>query len=462
MIQPLKKVAVLGDAMIDIYHYCDASRLAPEGPFPVLKELSRQHKLGGSLNVASLVSDFGMDVAPLILTPSPTELLQTFHLESFLERPNVSSELFINTTDDYISCKHRFVSCNKIVSRSDIDSELVPESYRSIIVSSLQRYQPDIIIISDYNKGALSDDLIIDIISFANTNHITVIIDPKSRENPRVYSGADYITPNLPEASYICKFLGYHSYHSHADILKILHEDLNIRYPIVTLGPDGICGLFQGQTIHKMSPTKELYDVTGAGDSVVAVLCRCISQAIPFSDCLSFSTFAGSLTVSHLGNASLSIEQVFGSSTEDSIEAKLLRINRLKAIGNTIAFTNGCFDVMHCGHLEVLSKARSLADVVVVGVNSDSSVRRLKGSNRPFNNLSYRLRFLEALRDVDIVIPFYDDTPLQLIMDIKPDFLVKGGDYSHSDIVGSEYSGQVVICPTIQGLSTTAILSASK
>ncbi|MCP9808488.1 hypothetical protein KBY58_03455 [Cyanobium sp. HWJ4-Hawea] len=307
----MKKVVLLGDGMIDVYHRCEVTRIAPEGPFPVLNELSSDYMLGGSFNVARQLLTFGFEVAPLVVLHDHQTFFKKYRLSSFREAQNYSKSLEFLFDSDIVSIKHRFTSLDKIIARWDIDSVAIPDHYDDLIISAVFEFKPDLIVFSDYNKGSLSDFLIKSVLSYASISNIITLVDPKPRADLGVYRGADVITPNLIEANLLMKSLGYLQNLDCSTILAILRDDLQIKRPVITLGSQGICCLNEfGDFVHSPVLQKDLFDVTGAGDAVISTLCYCLANDISLVDALAYANKAGGAVVGHLGNYCLSLEDI--------------------------------------------------------------------------------------------------------------------------------------------------------
>jgi len=460
------KIAVLGDAIIDIYLYCDANRIAPEGPFPVLKVNEKKKQVGGSLNVALNCLTLGAEVTPLIINSNKEDRILIE--EVFHKKDNFHSDLTFNHCTK-CSYKYRAIAYQKIVSRYDIEeTTAISDELQDDIYKKFSRLEFDIVILSDYNKGTLTDELIKKIISFSNKKNIPILIDPKKRNNLMVYKNATLLTPNLPEA----KMLIGQEQSNKIKIIEILSKlkDLyNVKFPLITLGEEGIALLKDEKLEIKQSKNAEVFDVTGAGDTVIATLGFCLAKNICIEESIKLANFAASETIKHLGTYSIKYEDLKKSFDNESDANNSMKNNNLDAFifesrksNKKIVFTNGCFDLIHYGHINYLKEAKELGDILIVGLNTDESISRLKGSTRPVKEFKSRLAVLESIKFVDLVIPFKENTPIDLIKKIKPDILVKGGDYTIDEIIGKEYAKKTKVIPLIKDFSTTSIIKNMK
>ena len=327
----------------------------------------------------------------------------------------------------------------------------------------------DVIVLSDYAKGTLADAA--GLITSAKARSLPVLVDPKGLDFGK-YAGATLLTPNMQEFSAVAS--AFSSEEALVEAAISLRAELDLEHLLVTRGEKGM-SLFSLKSGPVTIPAhaKEVYDVTGAGDTVIATLAAAIASSVPIVQAMNLANLAASIVVARKGTASVTAKELRALWSQDDDEgAVLAQIEAAKAARESIVMTNGCFDILHAGHVDYLSRARALGDRLVVAVNSDASVERLKGETRPINRLEDRMAVLRALRVVDWVVSFdgsyssqgeHNDTPLDIITAIKPHILAKGGDYSVETIVGAqdvmEAGGRVEVLPFIDGLSTTNILS---
>jgi D-beta-D-heptose 7-phosphate kinase / D-beta-D-heptose 1-phosphate adenosyltransferase len=366
--------------------------------------------------------------------------------------------------------KTRIVSRNQQLLRLDVES-IDPRpagEQQRLLERSLQLVQTaDAVILSDYAKGALSVELCQSVIASARERRIPVLVDPKDRDFGK-YAGATTICPNLQELALVTGI-------SNRDLASVLAaaqrlvRQLGIDYMTVTMSEKGIRILYSDSIFHSPTRAREVFDVTGAGDTVIATLAASLAAGLDPETAVTLSNIAAGIVVAKTGTAPVSRNELvaeFTASTQmkgpDKIldlEHLLIRLAEWRANGERIVFTNGCFDILHVGHITLLEQCREFGDKVVIGLNSDGSVKGLKGPTRPLVGAQERARVLAALGSTDAVIIFEQSTPLELIRAVRPDVLVKGGDYTTATIVGAEdmatWGGRVEIVPTVTGASTT-------
>ena len=366
--------------------------------------------------------------------------------------------------------KTRIVSRNQQLLRLDVESaEPHPAAdHHALLRRSLELVRAaDAVILSDYDKGALSAQLCQAVIALGRERRIPVLVDPKGRDFGK-YAGATTICPNLQE-------LGLATGISSRDLVELLAtaqkmvRQLGIDYMTVTMSEKGMRILYADSFFHSPTRAREVFDVTGAGDTVIATLAASLAGGLDAETAVSLANIAAGIVVAKTGTAPISRNELVAEFTASSqmkgpdkildLEHLRVRLAEWRANGNRIVFTNGCFDILHVGHITLLEQCREFGDKVVIGVNSDASVRGLKGPTRPLVCEKERARVLAALGSTDAVIIFDEATPLELIRSLRPDVLVKGGDYTTSTIVGAEdmttWGGRVEIVPTVNGVSTT-------
>lgn len=333
--------------------------------------------------------------------------------------------------------------------------------YKNMLVKA------DAVLLSDYGKGVLIPSLTQSMIAMAKAYQKPLLVDPKGDDYSK-YKGATLITPNKKEASIATKIAikDDESLHKAGNILK---KSLELEYAIITLSEDGMA-IF-GETFTKM-PTvaREVYDVTGAGDTVLASLGYALSCGLSMKEAASFANSAAAVVVGKLGSATVTLDEVDAyehslraAMAPSKIKTKEELLHLLETRKNQkIVFTNGCFDILHVGHVKYLEMAKSFGDILIVGLNADDSIKRLKGESRPINPLEDRAYILASLESVNYVIPFEEDTPLELITAIKPDILVKGADYEGKVVVGSDIAKEVRLVQFVEGKSTTRIIERAQ
>ena len=454
-------IAVIGDFMIDHYLWGKSERVSPEAPVPVVEVVKEEDRLGGAGNVVNNLLSLGAKV--LIATVAGKDANR---LISLLESKNIKNKaIFIDKNRQSI-IKSRIIASNQQVIRYDKEStNSISKEQEKKILEYLQKNidQIDMILLSDYEKGVLTKSLTQKIIKLSNRNNIKLIIDPK--KDFTKYINAWMIKPNKKELSTAANM----KIESEEDLIKAgwkVKEELNLDYLLVTLSEEGMA-LFGKEYIKIPTIAKEVFDVTGAGDTVLASLGYFLSQSDDIKEAMHFANAAAAVVVSKIGSATVSIEEIKETQRriDNSVEYKIVDFNKieqiakdLRANNKKIVFTNGCFDILHLGHVKYLQKAKALGDVLIVGLNSNSSVTRLKGKNRPVNDEFDRAYLLASLEVVDFVVIFEEDTPYSLIKKVGPDILVKGADYKDKEVVGSDIAKEVRLIDFVDGKSTTKII----
>ncbi len=461
------RVLVVGDIMLDRYWYGDTLRISPEAPVPIVKVGNTENRPGGAGNVALNLAKLGSDVQLLGITGDDA---LSNELDRLLEDVGVRCELIRNADNETIS-KLRIISRNQQLIRLDFERSFNRGSHDSLKQCFDQRIgQVDLVILSDYAKGTLS--CIQYFIERCRQASVPVLVDPKGTDFS-MYSGASLLTPNQSEFEAIVGHC-----HNEAEICSKAQEliaRLGIGALVITRSEQGIAIIrADGQSQFVHAQTREVYDVTGAGDTVIAVIGAALAAGSPLEAAAHLANVAAGVVVGKLGTASVETDELkaaLHSSTEapkslPGIDDLLSKVTASQAIDERIVFTNGCFDVIHAGHVSYLAKAAKLGNRLIVAVNSDDSVERLKGADRPINSLQDRIAVLAAMRCIDWIISFDSDTPLELIKAIRPDVLVKGGDYALSDVVGAddvhEKGGEVVLIDFIDNKSTTNMINKIK
>jgi len=456
-------ILVIGDLMIDHYLWGSTNRISPEAPVQVVDVKKETTVLGGAGNVVNNLVSLGADVMVISVVgedPVSTELTQ------MLEDINVRHYLICDENRKTTK-KSRIIASAQQIIRYDQESkeDISPESEALITMGLLNIIsQFDVILVSDYGKGVITDSLMSKIIFCASGTDTKVLVDPKGEDYSK-YIGSYLLTPNKKEAQEatnidICDDA------SLKIALKKLHNTACLQVPMITLSEDGIAILDENDNvIIKPTVAREVFDVTGAGDTVLASLGYCLAKGDNIVEAMEFSNLAAGVVVGKIGSATATIEEIeeYKSSLhKSSIESHIKTfeeieqtVTRLKKQNKKIVFTNGCFDILHKGHVQYLDKAKSFGDVLILGLNSDASVSALKGPNRPINNEDDRGYILAALESVDYVVKFTDDTPLSLIEIVQPDILVKGGDYEGKKVVGSEIAKELKLVQFVDGKSTT-------
>lgn len=463
-----KPVTVIGDVMLDRYWYGDSSRISPEAPVPVVNVKSREDRAGGAANVALNISSLG---APARLIGIVGEDSNAVKLESILKEHGIDTA-FINVRGHPTITKLRVLSRNQQLLRLDFEDSLADLPGERLLEAFRKDAQDSgIIIASDYGKGTLSH--IPEIIKLAAKASKKVLIDPKGTDFSR-YDGAFMLTPNMKEFEAVAGKVSDNDDLERRALAMIAKFHLGCL--LVTRSEDGMSLIRPGYSaVHLPTRAREVYDVTGAGDTVIGTLGAALACGVDLVDACEIANRAAGIVVGKVGTSTVSPDELeralrgddaslsAGAVTEDRL---VQEVARLKAEGKRIVMTNGCFDILHAGHVSYLKRARALGDRLIVAVNTDRSVKALKGPTRPVNPLEARMEVLAALDCVDYVVPFDEDTPQRLIARILPDVLVKGGDYTVEQIAGHKEvqanGGQVVVLPFLPGYSTTSIIEKLK
>jgi D-beta-D-heptose 7-phosphate kinase / D-beta-D-heptose 1-phosphate adenosyltransferase len=467
------KLLVVGDIMLDRYFEGETFRVSPEAPVPILKVTNQFARPGGAANVALNIAALGFKVTLLgfVGNDDHAEVLRS----ALIER-GVACEFQIGHHSGTI-VKLRALSMRQQMLRMDFEDSFANEDHGAF-TNRFREILPlhDVVVFSDYAKGTLTN--VAAMISFAKSTGKQSLVDPKGLDFER-YRGADVLTPNLSEFRAVVGDVPDESIL--ADKAMKLLARHSLESIIVTRGEKGMTLIEpDGSSFSIPAEAQEVFDVTGAGDTVIATLAVALASQMGKKEAMQVANSAAAIAVSRKGTTAVSRSDLeahlfrYGSRPIYQSDT-IAQIADVKRRGETIVMTNGCFDILHAGHIDYLQRAKDLGDRLVVAVNSDASVRRLKGPERPINSLQNRLAMLAALKCVDWVISFdgsvsssgnLDDTPLDVIQQIGPDILVKGGDYTKSNIVGAQEveqnGGRVEILPFVDGLSTTAIVNRLK
>jgi len=460
------KILVIGDLIIDHYLWGSCDRISPEAPVPVITVSDNTLLLGGAGNVVNNLKTLGakVDIISVI-----GECLESKELKELLENINVDTQYLIIQKDRIISKKSRLVAANQQVIRYDhestkeinnISKTAILETFKNIIVDY------DVVLLSDYGKGLLTFELTQSLITIANENQKKLLVDPKGLDYSK-YKGAYLLTPNKKEA---CEATNSVITDNVSLILAIkkLKEQCNLEVSLITLSEHGVAIYDNEFRIHPTA-AKEVFDVTGAGDTILASLGFALSCNKNIDEATKFANLASGVVVGKIGSATASLNEIieYESSLNKSNSYEHIKtwkeissiVHDLKNKDRKIIFTNGCFDILHIGHIKYLEKAKSFGDILILGLNSDKSVNRIKGDNRPINNQTDRAYILASLEVVDYVVIFDEDTPIDLISLINPDVLVKGGDYEGKEVVGQSIAKELKLVKFIDGKSTSNTIS---
>lgn len=462
------KILVVGDVMLDRYWHGDTGRISPEAPVPVVKVSGLEDKAGGAANVAKNIAHLDGKVSLLGIIGDDDNGQS---LEALLKSENIDSRL-IRQQEAPTIAKMRVISRHQQVVRLDLE-ERFSEAHSTLLLNQLKAIvsEFDLVVFSDYNKGSLY--LISEMITVAKNAGKTVLVDPKSKQLAD-YRGADFITPNLTEFKAAGGVIGDEEIITQS--ARTIVAECGLGAMLLTRSEQGMSLITPNEKHDFAAQVHEVSDVTGAGDTVIATLAVMLSTGMPAAQAVEIANIAAGLVVAKLGAATVSPEELSakltqylrdtGEQYQAPAEEVLHHIELARQRGEKIVFTNGCFDILHAGHVRYLAQAKARGDKLVVGLNNDESISRLKGATRPVNPLDERATVISALASVDWVIPFgseaENDTPAKLIERVKPDVLVKGGDYKVSEIAGAGFvlanGGKVEVLEFVNGCSTSNVI----
>jgi len=457
------RVLVAGDVMLDRYWHGGTSRISPEAPVPVVHVNKSEERAGGAANVALNIAALGAHTQLLGVTGADEPAAS---LQALLQGAGIACN-FQKIANTPTVTKLRVISRHQQLIRLDFE-----DGFDAIDTAALQaQYQQalqhcDVVVLSDYGKGTLA--AVEDLIAAARAAGKPVLVDPKAQDFSR-YHGATLITPNMAEFELVAGQCVDEQDLIDKSAALLAEHDLEAL--LVTRGEHGMSLLRRDEPeFHLPTQAREVFDVTGAGDTVISVLAAALAAGESMQSATALANLAAGIVVGKLGTASVSVPELrrtvlmgqdagFGEMNPQQLQ---LAVADARSHGERIVMTNGCFDILHAGHVLYLQQARQLGDRLIVAVNSDDSVRRLKAAGRPVNPLERRMTVLAALSSVDWVVPFAEDTPEQLICDVRPDLLVKGGDYHPEEIAGfdcvKKSGGDVVVLDYEEGCSTTALI----
>jgi D-beta-D-heptose 7-phosphate kinase/D-beta-D-heptose 1-phosphate adenosyltransferase len=465
------KVLVIGDVMLDRFVYGKAKRISPEAPIPVLSVERDVSMPGGAGNVARNVASLG---GSAVLVGTAGRDRAGDELVSLLSVvPRLQAHLI--RTAGPTTEKVRYIADRQQILRADTEDASGASDGADQLQRAIDAHiaGADVIILSDYAKGVLSDVVISHTISAARAAGKPVIVDPKSAHLNR-YDGAAVITPNRDEAASATGVHGSEDGDVAECAAAILKSVPKVGAALVTRGPRGMTLLERGRSpVHIKGHARDVFDVSGAGDTVVAALAIVLAAGGTLQAAAELANVAAGIAVGSVGTAAVSSDELLAAVHNlrlETAEAKIVSlpealkwVERWRARGERVGFTNGCFDLIHPGHVSLLAQARTHADRLIVGLNSDSSVKRLKGESRPIQDEVARALVLASLAAVDLVVVFAEDTPERLIETIRPDVLIKGSDYRIDQVVGAEfvaaYGGKTVLVSLVPGQSTTETIA---
>ena len=473
------KVLVVGDFMLDVYIYGDAMRISPEAPVPVLKVTKNEYRCGGAGSVAADLAALGArpfclgvigdDQNSEILKKKLTEIgADITGLIKAANHPTTSKQRLIGLAQH----RHR----QQLIRMDQEPTEPLSEELNEAILQAYKGKlaEADIVCLQDYDKGLLSPPLCKQMIRFATQADKKVLVDPSMTSDYSKYLGATLITPNREESS---KAVGYEikTTQMAAKASEELARRLKLQAVVITLDKEG--AYLKTEDKSEIIPTRgrSVYDVTGAGDMVLATLAISLAAGCDYETAVQLSNITGGIEVEKFGTATVTVEEIVNEIVSENrgkggkvrpVDFLVDELAWHRRQNETIVFTNGCFDVLHRGHIEFLKFCKAQGDVVVVGLNSDSSVKTIKGPDRPINNQYDRAAVLAAMETVDYVTLFEEPDPLNLIKKVKPDVLVKGQDWAQKGVVGREfvesYGGKVVLAPLVEGKSSTETIKKMK
>lgn len=462
------RVLVVGDLMLDRYITGSVGRISPEAPVPVLRHGGERRVAGGAANVARNLVGLGLDVSVAGVCGDDAEGAA---LRSLLADEGIDGAALLTDASRPTTCKTRVIGNRQQMLR--IDSERVaPLADAAALIQAVDERMEsaDVLLLSDYAKGVLLGDTCAALIAAAAARGLPVLVDPKGRDFGR-YRGATLLTPNRAE---LALAVGADD----GNLSELLQEadrlraELGLSELVVTLGELGMALLDETGTVRVAATAREVFDVSGAGDTVIATLAAGLAVGLDPVDRAHLANLAAGVVVGHMGTAAIRRDELLAAMNGEAaleqaakvrdLESMRAQVARWRAAGERVVFTNGCFDLLHVGHVSYLERARRCGQRLVVGLNSDRSVRALKGPERPLIGEQDRARVLAALASVDGVVLFDTDTPLELILALKPDVLAKGADYREDEVVGAHevksWGGQVALVPLVEQKSTTGII----
>jgi D-beta-D-heptose 7-phosphate kinase / D-beta-D-heptose 1-phosphate adenosyltransferase len=463
------KILVIGDVVLDKYYYGEVKRISPEAPVPVTKVTDEKNTLGGAANVAHNLSKLGIQV---LLGGISGQDANRECLCDLLGAQKINYSGLLATNRPTIT-KIRVIGSHQQMLRLDFENDhsinqTIENRLKEWIVDSLNMDLKGVII-SDYAKGLCTPGFCQFIIRESHQRHIPVLVDPKGNQWEK-YRGVDFISPNLKELGDAVGVSLANEDPAIEIYAKKVQEDYDIANVIVTRSEKGLSMIHSSRAIHISTHAREVFDVSGAGDTVVSAFMAALASNVNPFDAVRLANIAAGVVVGKVGTYAISkdelqeaVQLVYGK--QDGTSRKLVNwvelaelLRKWRDKGEKIVFTNGCFDILHVGHVSYLEKASGLGHHLIIGLNSDASIRRIKGDDRPIVKEKDRARLLAALECVSCVAIFDEDTPAELIHLVKPDVLVKGGDYRPDQVVGKEDAGQVEIIQFEEGYSTTGII----
>ena len=466
-------VLVIGDLMLDRYVWGNVARISPEAPVPIVRAVHQNERPGGAANVAMNIVGLGGKVT---LFGFVGEDADGATLEKHLRESGIESRM-TRVPGHPTTTKLRVLCGKQQMLRLDMEeTDGYPTDVHRVLLEKIKAAMPsaDAVVLSDYAKGVLTENLCQQVIHAARRSGIPVLVDPKQRSFAR-YRGATTICPNLAELS-VATGVELQDLDALLAAGQKLTKELGLDCLTATLSEKGIAVIRENTKSIAPTVARQVFDVSGAGDTVIATLALAIASGLEMETAVQVADVAAGIEVSKVGTVPVNREELLMNLMPDialSAQEKVLSLEQLRvrtsawrSAGQSIVFTNGCFDLLHIGHIALLEDARREGDRLIVAINSDASVRGLKGASRPIMGERERARILAALTAVDAVVLFEDPTPLVLIEALRPDVIVKGGDYSEETVVGAKevrsWGGRVKIVPTVEGFSTTELIARVK
>jgi D-beta-D-heptose 7-phosphate kinase/D-beta-D-heptose 1-phosphate adenosyltransferase len=468
------QVLVIGDLMLDEYIWGDVERISPEAPVQVVSVKNEEHTLGGAGNVINNLVALGARVSAVSVIGSDIYGQQLLEM---LSRMNVDAGGIIVEPDRPTTRKTRVIAANQHVVRIDRETteRIHPDTYAHICAFIEQRLpEMDVVLISDYNKGLISAELVSSIAEMARRHGKVTIGDPKGLDFSK-YAGLTLLTPNKKEAS-LASGIDIADEHTLHQAAKTIISSASLQQCLITCGKDGMVLFEPGaepQRIHARA--KQVYDVSGAGDTVLSILGLAIAGGATFKEAAALANTAAGIVVGKVGTATVSAEELGAAiapkkDIRNSKHIPLSEINslvsELRRSQKKIVLTNGCFDLLHIGHIRLFGESKAYGDVLFVAIDDDQAVRSLKGADRPVISAQERVRILSALDSVDYVVVFSEGELPALLESVKPDVLTKGSDYTTAKVVGGDivenHGGRVALIPIIEEISSTCIINNIK
>lgn len=484
------RVFIVGDVILDQYISGKVSRISPEAPVPVLLETSQKSVLGGAANVAANVASFGATaiLAGRVGTDTDGDLLTRL-----CQAQGIETGPMVQSADQPTTRKLRVLAGYQQIVRIDAESTArLDDAMEDAILKSFTTFaeaefsngngSAKSLVISDYGKGVCTPRLLRSLIAIAVDAKIPVITDPKSSDLSR-YRGTTFIKPNLSEGREILQRVKPSAWHANLDeeiasLLKVVESECDARHVVLSLSEKGVVASTTGTAdlVRYKSEILQVADVSGAGDTMIAFLAMAAACDLPLDRNVQLANIAAGTVCGKLGTATLSsaeFMEAFQEREGDTRPEKVITHEEASRIatqyrnaGRSVVFTNGCFDLLHAGHVTLLQHARDQGDILFLGLNADASIKRLKGPDRPVQNEQDRASIMSGLGCINYIVLFEEDTPIKLIEAIRPDVIVKGGDYRPDEVVGADvvkaHGGRVEIVPLLEGRSTTRIIERSK